>query len=56
MRLYYDRDGQYQVGVCIQRMDLCQPIDEFLAGGLRDEILALRQAEYSELAAATTAE
>lgn len=49
VRLYYDREGQYQVGVCIQRMDLCQPIDEFLASGLRDEILALRQAEYREL-------
>lgn len=53
VRLYYDREGQYQVGVCIQRMDLCQPIDEFLASGLRDEILSLRQAEYRELVAAT---
>lgn len=53
VRLYYDREGQYQVGVCIQRMDLCQSVDEFLGSGLRNEILALRKAEYRELVART---
>lgn len=51
VRLYYDRAGRYQVGVCIQRMDLCLPLDEFLASPLRTEILALREAEYQRLAA-----
>lgn len=49
VRLYYDRTGRYHVGVCIQRMDLCLPLDEFLASPLRDEILDLREAEYSQL-------
>jgi molybdenum cofactor biosynthesis enzyme MoaA len=50
VRLYCDRTGRYQVGVCIQRMDLCLPLDEFLASTLRTEILALRDAEYQRLA------
>lgn len=50
VRLYYDRTGRYQVGVCIQRMDLCLPLDQFLTSPLRDEILALREAEYQRLA------
>lgn len=51
VRLYYDRTGRYQVGVCIQRMDLCLPLDEFLTSPLRVEILALREAQYHQLAA-----
>lgn len=51
VRLYYDRTGRYQVGVCVQRMDLCLPLDEFLTSPLRAEILALREAEYQRLAA-----
>lgn len=50
VRPYYDRTGRYQVGVCIQRMDLCLPLDEFLTSPLRAEILALREAEYQRLA------
>lgn len=50
VRLYYDRTGQYQVGVCIQRMDLCLPLDEFLASPLRAEILRLREIQYRQLA------
>lgn len=50
VRLYRDRQGRYLVGVCIQRMDLCQPLDEFLAGPLPGEILELRTAEYRQLA------
>lgn len=50
VRLYYDRTGRYQVGVCIQRMDLCLPLDRFLTSPLRAEILALREAEYQRLA------
>jgi cyclic pyranopterin phosphate synthase len=51
VRLYYDRTGRYHVGVCIQRMDLSLPLDEFLTSPLRAEILALREAEYHQLAA-----
>lgn len=50
VRLYYDRAGRYHVGVCIQRMDLCLPLDEFLTSSLRDEILQLRESEYGRLA------
>jgi len=50
VRLYYDRTGRYQVGVCIQRMDLCLPLDEFLTSPLRAEVMALREAEYIRLA------
>ena len=49
VRLYRDRTGRYQVGVCIQRMDLCLPLDEFLTSTLHTEILALRDAEYQRL-------
>jgi molybdenum cofactor biosynthesis enzyme MoaA len=52
VRLYRDRAGGYQVGVCIQRMDLCRPLDEFLDSGLCQEIIALRESEYRPLAAA----
>jgi GTP 3',8-cyclase len=41
-RLYRGEDGRYWVGVCIQRMDLCRPVEEFLASSLVDEIRALR--------------
>ncbi|MEU0091836.1 radical SAM protein [Kribbella sp. NPDC006257] len=50
VRLYRDRDGVFQVGVCIQRMDLCLPVEEFVRSDLRAEILALREAEYRKLA------
>ncbi len=49
VRLYYDRTGSFQVGVCIQRMDLCLPLAEFLTSPLRGEILTLRNTEYHRL-------
>jgi cyclic pyranopterin phosphate synthase len=49
VRLYRDRDGVYQVGVCIQRMDLCRPLDEFLASDLPAEILRFREIDYTHL-------
>jgi adenylate cyclase, class 2 len=51
VRLYRDRDGRYQVGVCIQRMDLCRPLDEFLDSDLHAEIVRLRQQDFAWLAA-----
>jgi cyclic pyranopterin phosphate synthase len=51
VRLYRDRAGVYQVGVCIQRMDLARPLEEFLKSGLPEEIRALRASDYARLAA-----
>lgn len=45
VRLYRGTDGRFWVGVCIQRMDLCQPVEEFLASPLVDEIRTLRLAD-----------
>ncbi len=49
VRLYRDARGGFQVGVCIQRMDLCIPVDEFIRHDLCREVLALRDAEYRQL-------
>ncbi len=49
VRLYRDRAGGYQVGVCIQRMDLCVPVQEFIDSDLCREIITLRDAEYRQL-------
>lgn len=49
VRMYVDRDGDYRVGVCIQRMDLTVPISEFLAGSLPQEIRQHRIDEYERL-------
>lgn len=51
IRLYRDRTGAYQVGVCIQRMDLARPLGDFLASGLPGEIRRLRAADYARLVA-----
>ncbi|MFD4252533.1 radical SAM protein [Amycolatopsis thermoflava] len=53
VRLYRDRRGTYQVGVCIQRMDLCRPLDEFLQSDLPAEIRWLREQELAELTTTT---
>ncbi|WP_304452101.1 radical SAM protein [Nocardiopsis sp. YSL2] len=52
LRLYRDRHGRYLVGVCLQRMDLCQPIEDFLRSPVRAEILRFRQADRGRLEAA----
>lgn len=49
MRLYKARGGGYMVGVCIQRMDLCMPVDEFVKSPLCQDVLAFREQEYKEL-------
>ncbi|RFU43600.1 radical SAM protein [Actinomadura logoneensis] len=49
VRLYRDARGGYQVGVCIQRMDLCMPVADFVRHDLCREVLALRDAEYRRL-------
>ncbi|MFD6949575.1 molybdenum cofactor biosynthesis enzyme [Nocardiopsis sp. TSRI0078] len=52
MRLYRDRHGRYLVGVCLQRMDLCQPIEDFLNTPVKDEILRFRRTDRGRLEAA----
>lgn len=52
VRLYRDRAGVFMVGVCIQRMDLCLPVGEFVHSELCQEVVRLRQSEYLRLSAA----
>jgi cyclic pyranopterin phosphate synthase len=49
IRLYKDQKGNFQVGVCIQRMDLCQSVDDFLVSRLADEIEIFQKGEYVRL-------
>ncbi|WP_049564928.1 radical SAM protein [Streptomyces sp. SBT349] len=51
VRLYRDRAGTFHVGVCIQRMDLCLPMEEFVRSGLCEGIRALRDQEFHDLRA-----
>jgi molybdenum cofactor biosynthesis enzyme MoaA len=51
VRLYRDRAGTYQVGVCIQRMDLALPLEQFLASSLPAEIRGLRESEMTTITA-----
>lgn len=44
-RLYVDQDGEYHVGVCIQRMDLVQHVGEFARSGLARQVAELRENE-----------
>jgi cyclic pyranopterin phosphate synthase len=53
VRLYRDRTGVFQVGVCIQRMDLARPLDDFLASSIPGEIQRFRAADYARLVAET---
>ncbi|MEU8351231.1 radical SAM protein [Streptomyces sp. NPDC048845] len=49
VRLYRDPDGRFHVGVCIQRMDLCLPVTEFVAGEACEEVLRLRESDLRDL-------
>lgn len=49
VRLYVDKGGDYKVGVCLQRMDLAAPLDDFLQGPLSAQIVGLREQEYTGL-------
>ncbi len=50
LRLYRATDGRWMVGVCLQRMDLCQPLEEFLHGSLAREVVTFREDEFARLA------
>lgn len=51
VRLYRDPRGTFHVGVCIQRMDLCLPLDQFLDSAVCSEISKLREQEFHDLSA-----
>lgn len=51
IRLYRAKDGPFMVGVCIQRMDLCVPIGQFVMSQLCREIQTFRDDEHTRLAA-----
>lgn len=51
VRLYRERAGGYLVGVCIRRMDLCLPVEDFVGSALCREIVRLREDEYLRLSA-----
>lgn len=49
VRLYTDKDMRYKVGVCMQRMDLTMPIEEFEGSSISSEITELRYTEFDML-------
>ena len=49
VRLYVDTEGDYKVGVCLQRMDLVMPVEDFAGSSLAAEIRQLRAAEKAGL-------
>ena len=51
VRLYRDPKGTFQVGVCIQRMDLCLPVEEFVDSDLCGEIRKMREQDFHDLSA-----
>ncbi|WP_326596614.1 hypothetical protein [Streptomyces sp. NBC_01803] len=51
VRLQRDLTGTFHVGVCIQRMDLCLPVHEFVRSGLCEQIRKPRDQEFYDLRA-----
>ncbi|MFK0096768.1 radical SAM protein [Streptomyces sp. NPDC091040] len=51
VRLYRATNGPFMVGVCIQRMDLCMSLGEFVMSQRCREVAAFRDAETVRLAA-----
>lgn len=49
LRLYRDQRGRDLVGVCLQRMDLCQTVEGFLADPLSAETRDLRRTDRARL-------
>lgn len=49
VRLYLTEQGEYMVGVCIQRMDLCVPVAELSKSGIVEEVQAFKDAEVRRL-------
>jgi GTP 3',8-cyclase len=55
LRLYQDSTGVFHVGICIQRMDLCLPLDDFIDSEVCREVQDLRRGEYAQLTASIQA-
>ncbi|MEU6661778.1 radical SAM protein [Streptomyces sp. NPDC046821] len=51
VRLYRDPHGTFHVGVCIQRMDLCLPVEEFVGSDVCAEIRKMREQDLHDLTA-----
>ncbi|WNI23493.1 radical SAM protein [Streptomyces sp. ITFR-16] len=51
VRLYRDPEGVFHVGVCIQRMDLCLPVEEFVGSEICAEVRKAREQDLHELQA-----
>ena len=49
VRVYTDDKGDYKVGVCLQRMDLTVPIEDFMNSDIPESIKLLRQKEFEEM-------
>lgn len=49
VRLYTDTEGNYQVGVCLQRMDLTMDVAEFANSSIAQEVNDLRSSEFEQL-------
>ncbi|MFI9323026.1 hypothetical protein ACIGXI_25055 [Kitasatospora aureofaciens] len=49
VRLYLTDQGEYMVGVCIQRMDLCVPVADLLKSGIVEEVQAFKDTEVQRL-------
>jgi len=49
IRFYIDTDNKYYVGVCLQRMNLTVPLDEFVTGLLPKAIIKFRQDDFKAL-------
>lgn len=49
VRMYRATDGPFMVGVCIQRMDLCMPLGEFVMSQRCGEVTSFREDETARL-------
>jgi len=49
VRLYVDNHRQYKAGVCIQRMDFCEDVEQFVSGSLPGEIRQSREDDRKRL-------
>ncbi|CAM2797952.1 MULTISPECIES: radical SAM protein [Streptomyces] len=51
VRMYRAKDGPFMIGVCIQRMDLCLPLGEFVMSQRCNEVRNFRDDEAARLTA-----
>ncbi|MDT0379810.1 hypothetical protein RM572_13680 [Streptomyces sp. DSM 42041] len=51
VRLHRDTAGDFHVGICIQRMDLCRPVRNFDTSGACSEVARLRENDFHQLTA-----